>query len=87
MASFRSFLNSPTGPKTTHFWGPIANWGFIISGLMDTQKPPELISGNMTGGCSCLFIEMKVLCMLLVENLNDHFLLVLQFCAYTLRYS
>ncbi|XP_068661335.1 mitochondrial pyruvate carrier 1-like isoform X1 [Aristolochia californica] len=48
MASFRAFLNSPVGPKTTHFWGPVANWGIITAGLVDTQKPPELISGNMT---------------------------------------
>lgn len=31
MASFRAFLNSPVGPKTTHFWGPIANWGFVVA--------------------------------------------------------
>lgn len=31
MASFRAFLNSPVGPKTTHFWGPIANWGFVAA--------------------------------------------------------
>ncbi|TMW87951.1 hypothetical protein EJD97_019222 [Solanum chilense] len=48
MASFKAFLNSPVGPKTTHFWGPIGNWGFIIAGLVDTQKPPEMISRNMT---------------------------------------
>nr|GME00518.1 cellulose synthase-like protein G3 [Ipomoea batatas] len=44
------FLNSPVGPKTTHFWGPVANWGFVVAGLVDTQKPPEMISGNMTSG-------------------------------------
>ncbi|KAI3985672.1 hypothetical protein MKX01_033955 [Papaver californicum] len=49
MAAFKAFLNSPVGPKTTHFWGPIANWGFVAAGLVDMQKPPELISGNMTG--------------------------------------
>ncbi|KAL8232270.1 hypothetical protein R6Q57_002048 [Mikania cordata] len=48
MASFRAFLNSPVGPKTTHFWGPVANWGFVVAGLVDMQKPPEMISGNMT---------------------------------------
>lgn len=26
----------------------MANWGFVIAGLADTQKPPENISGNMT---------------------------------------
>ena len=25
------FINSPTGPKTTHFWGPVANWGFVLA--------------------------------------------------------
>lgn len=29
--SFKAFLNSPVGPKTTHFWGPIANWGFVAA--------------------------------------------------------
>ena len=28
---FQAFLNSPVGPKTTHFWGPIANWGFVAA--------------------------------------------------------
>ena len=26
-----AFINSPTGPKTTHFWGPVANWGFVLA--------------------------------------------------------
>nr|GMC97947.1 mitochondrial pyruvate carrier 1-like [Ipomoea batatas]GME01853.1 mitochondrial pyruvate carrier 1-like [Ipomoea batatas] len=60
MASFRAFLNSPVGPKTTHFWGPVANWGFVAAGLVDTQKPPEMISGNMTSAMcvySALFMR------------------------------
>ncbi|RDX88364.1 Mitochondrial pyruvate carrier 1, partial [Mucuna pruriens] len=47
-SNFRTFLNSPLGPKTTHFWGPVANWGFVAAGLLDMSKPPEMISGNMT---------------------------------------
>eukprot|EP01018_Ginkgo_biloba_P022745 Gb_37664 [translate_table: standard] len=31
MSAFRAFLNSPVGPKTTHFWGPVANWGFVVA--------------------------------------------------------
>ena len=27
----RAFINSPTGPRTTHFWGPVANWGFVLA--------------------------------------------------------
>ncbi|CAN4127181.1 unnamed protein product [Withania somnifera] len=60
MAAFKAFLNSPVGPKTTHFWGPVANWGFVIAGLVDTQKPPEMISGNMTSAMcvySALFMR------------------------------
>nr|XP_043617779.1 mitochondrial pyruvate carrier 1-like [Erigeron canadensis] len=49
MAYFSAFLNSPVGPKTTHFWGPVSNLGFFIAGVADMQKPPELLSGNMTG--------------------------------------
>lgn len=44
----RAFINSPVGPKTTHFWGPAFNWGFVIAAMMDMNKPPEKISRNMT---------------------------------------
>ncbi|XP_028764173.1 mitochondrial pyruvate carrier 1-like [Neltuma alba] len=48
MAYFRAFWNSPVGPKTTHFWGPVANLGFVVAGLADMNKPPQMISANMT---------------------------------------
>ena len=44
------FMNSPTGPKTVHFWGPAANWGLVVAAIMDMNKPPEMISTNMTCG-------------------------------------
>ncbi|CAM9730321.1 unnamed protein product [Heterosigma akashiwo] len=47
-SKFRTFVNSPTGPKTTHFWGPVANWGFVLAAVNDMDKPPEKISGVMT---------------------------------------
>ncbi|KAL8166354.1 hypothetical protein V2J09_007853 [Rumex salicifolius] len=59
-SAFKSFLNSPVGPKTTHFWGPVANWGFVVAGLVDMNKPPEMISGNMTSAMcvySALFMR------------------------------
>ncbi|GAX84360.1 hypothetical protein CEUSTIGMA_g11782.t1 [Chlamydomonas eustigma] len=59
-ATLRAFWNSPTGPKTTHFWGPVANWGFVVAGLADMQKSPETVSPNMTGTMciySCLFMR------------------------------
>ncbi|KAI8917471.1 hypothetical protein BC831DRAFT_484700 [Entophlyctis helioformis] len=39
---FRTYLMS------THFWGPVANWGLPLAAIADTQKSPELISGKMT---------------------------------------
>jgi len=30
-STLRALWNSPTGPKTTHFWGPVANWGFVLA--------------------------------------------------------
>ncbi|WZN62807.1 mitochondrial pyruvate carrier [Chloropicon roscoffensis] len=50
MASkFMRWVNSEAGPKTTHFWGPIANWGFVVAGLNDTvTKEPGTISPKMT---------------------------------------
>ena len=27
----RAFVDAPTGLKTTHFWGPVANWGFVLA--------------------------------------------------------
>jgi hypothetical protein len=31
LPQLKAFINSPTGPKTTHFWGPVANWGFVVA--------------------------------------------------------
>jgi len=43
------WIHSETGPKTTHFWGPVANWGFVIAGLNDlATKEPSTISPKMT---------------------------------------
>ncbi|ETP51226.1 hypothetical protein F442_03602 [Phytophthora nicotianae P10297] len=53
MASrLRYFINSPTGPKTTHFWGPVANWGFVVAAMADMRKPADVISINMTSALS-----------------------------------
>ncbi|KAI9483104.1 MAG: mitochondrial pyruvate carrier [Benjaminiella poitrasii] len=45
---FRSYLMS------THFWGPVVNWGIPIAAIADTQKDASLISGNMTAAL-CLY--------------------------------
>ncbi|KAI3841928.1 hypothetical protein MKX03_007966 [Papaver bracteatum] len=64
-AAFRAFWNSPVGPKTTHFWGP----SLFISGMIDTQKPPEMISGNMTGAlCVASMLLMRFAWMVQPRN-------------------
>lgn len=49
------------GWKTTHFWGPIANWGIVLSAVYDAlYKGPEIINIPMTAtlaGYSSLFIR------------------------------
>jgi len=59
----KAFINSPVGPKTTHFWGPVANWGFVLSGILDANKPPEQISKRMTITLllySCVFMRFAL---------------------------
>jgi hypothetical protein len=55
------FLNSPVGPKTVHFWGPLANWALVLAGALDfNTKPPEGISMRMTTTLffySCFFMR------------------------------
>mmetsp|Transcript_64389 Transcript_64389/g.182833 ORF Transcript_64389/g.182833 Transcript_64389/m.182833 type:complete len:238 (-) Transcript_64389:27-740(-) len=44
-----SWLTSATGPLTTHFWGPVANWGLAGSGMYDAAlKGPEIINERMS---------------------------------------
>lgn len=43
-----AFWSSPTGPQTTHFWGPVANWGFVIAVRVRPEK-----SRCTTGSNSC----------------------------------
>ena len=44
----KKFINSPMGPRTIHFWGPAANWGFVIAGVLDMNSPLERVSQTMT---------------------------------------
>ena len=60
MDAVTAFVNSPVGPKTVHFWGPAANWGLVVAGLLDANKPAERISERMTATLffySCLFMR------------------------------
>ncbi|KAF2861064.1 UPF0041-domain-containing protein [Piedraia hortae CBS 480.64] len=45
---------------STHFWGPASNFGIPLAAVMDTQKDPEIISGQMTTaliGYSAVFMR------------------------------
>lgn len=54
MAVLRAFWNSPVGPKTTHFWGPVANGGFVVA--VSILPSPALfqfvLSTDMLSSCS-----------------------------------
>lgn len=62
MDKISAFVNSPIGPKTVHFWGPAANWGLVLAGILDSNKPAEKISKNMTFVLffySCFFMRFS----------------------------
>ena len=48
-----AFINSPVGPKTIHFWAPIANWGLVLAALRDINRPADMISEKMTATMIC----------------------------------
>ncbi|KAM5305482.1 mitochondrial pyruvate carrier-like protein [Glossophaga mutica] len=39
---FRDYVTS------THFWGPVANWGLPMAAFRDMKASPDIISGRMT---------------------------------------
>lgn len=50
-STFFHWLRTPAARDyflSTHFWGPVANWGLPLAAIADLQKSPELISGPMT---------------------------------------
>lgn len=54
---FRQYLCS------THFWGPVANWGIPIAAIADIKKDPSFISGKMTTALciySLLFMRFAI---------------------------
>ncbi|KAH9178700.1 UPF0041-domain-containing protein [Lactarius sanguifluus] len=50
-STFFHWLRSPAAREyffSTHFWGPIANWGLPLAAIADLKKDEEVISGTMT---------------------------------------
>eukprot|EP00731_Ephydatia_muelleri_P031858 Em0023g365a len=48
---------------STHFWGPVANWGVPLAALADMKKDCEIISPKMTGAMviySSLFMRFAL---------------------------
>jgi len=44
-----AWISSSAGPMTTHFWGPVANWGMSLSAIYDANSlKPEMINDRMT---------------------------------------
>ncbi|KAI9460598.1 UPF0041-domain-containing protein [Lactarius psammicola] len=50
-STFFHWLRSPAAREyffSTHFWGPVANWGLPLAAIADLKKDEEVISGTMT---------------------------------------
>jgi len=59
----KKLWDSPIGIRTTHFWGPAANWGIVLAGLSDINRPVEKISVNMSSAMllySALFMRFAL---------------------------
>ncbi|XP_033338154.2 mitochondrial pyruvate carrier [Megalopta genalis] len=54
---------------STHFWGPIANWGIPIAAIADIRRDPAYISGKMTFAL-CLYSAMFMRFALKVQPRN-----------------
>ncbi|WWD17384.1 hypothetical protein CI109_101825 [Kwoniella shandongensis] len=64
MATFLNWAKSPAARQyffSTHFWGPVANWGLPLAALADiANKDEETISGVMSptlAGYSLIFMR------------------------------
>jgi len=50
-STFFTWIRSPAAREyffSTHFWGPVANFGLPLAAIADLSKDEELISGTMT---------------------------------------
>ncbi|KAH9952607.1 hypothetical protein BC827DRAFT_1148613 [Russula dissimulans] len=50
-SAFFNWARSPAAREyffSTHFWGPLANWGLPLAAISDLKKDEEFISGSMT---------------------------------------
>jgi len=65
-------LRSPAAREyffSTHFWGPVANWGLPLAAIADLRKDEEVISGTMTTTLACYsFVFMRFAWMVQPRN-------------------
>ena len=54
---------------STHFWGPIANWGLPLAALADLKKDPSIISPKMTFAM-CIYSMLFMRFALKVQPMN-----------------
>ncbi|XP_044466289.1 mitochondrial pyruvate carrier 1-like [Mangifera indica] len=73
MEILKNFWKSPIGPRTTHFWGPVFNWSLPIAAYADRNKPPEQISGRMTG-VLCVYSALFMRFAWMIQPRNLHLL-------------
>ncbi|KDR84974.1 hypothetical protein GALMADRAFT_83217 [Galerina marginata CBS 339.88] len=71
-STFFTWLRSPASREyffSTHFWGPVANWGLPLAALSDLRKDEEVISGTMTTALACYsFVFMRFAWMVKPRN-------------------
>ncbi|CTQ41470.1 Uncharacterised protein family (UPF0041) [Babesia microti strain RI] len=68
---------------SSHFWGPIANWGFVLAGISDLKKNPDNISKNMSG-VLCFYSMLFMRFSIMVKPRN-YLLFACHFCNSTIQ--
>jgi len=44
----QTFIDSPAGPKTIHFWAPAWKWSLVFAGISDYFRPADKLSLNQS---------------------------------------
>ncbi|KAF8140276.1 hypothetical protein EV363DRAFT_1152355 [Boletus edulis] len=55
-STFFTWVRSPAAREyffSTHFWGPVANFGLPLAAISDLGRDEEVISGTMTATLTC----------------------------------
>lgn len=56
----RLTISARPSSQSTHFWGPVANWGLPLAAIADLSKDEQMISGTMsTALCAYSTVFMR----------------------------